>query len=129
MPKYKLNMWVAKKSFWTLHFYFLLPTLNRKSAVFGINFSKLRFCKIYTFWGLLNPKIIFITVSPSFFVCVNSTTQKRAITETRCLAFTICITCRWYLQVIIKMGKIVYTQWQTYEFQCITSNRRDFLLF
>ena len=50
------------------HFYFLF-SISRESIIFGSKFSKWRFWWIYTFWGLLNPKIIFL--ANGLCVCVS----------------------------------------------------------
>ena len=50
---------------------FLLSlTYKKKKYCFGVKFSKWRFWWIYTFWGLLNPKITFLTFGLCVCVCV-----------------------------------------------------------
>ena len=92
-----------------LHFCFLLLSLSLLSPCkycFRIKFPKWRFWCIYTLWGPLNPKIIFLVgwSGVCVCVCVISITQKQITKESSNLAFYICILYRYCLKFFIKIG-------------------------
>ena len=49
-----------------IHLFLLSLTYKKRKYCFGVKFPKWKFWWIYTFWGLLNPKIIFL----AFGLCV-----------------------------------------------------------
>ena len=144
IQKFQICRKIKKKKFFFIFFILLfIMKLNdvvlllslthkwHKKYCFRIKFLKFWFWWIFTFRGLLNPKMTFLVVGLFVPVTVDVCYQYNSKTNLylKChISYSLFVSRRCYLKLLMKIGQMLYVQGLAKEFKNITEYGRNFFL-